>query len=161
MPTAITVARVIVMGFSALWALIIGGLWAAGRSESQTGFGPILTTFALGMDSGRWVEYLLIPLAGCVLTITMGRGHAIDRYLFTALSLLWMWKLSRAIALVGGLDLMGVMAVAVVLAAVWSGPVNSWVRAIAERDKIIANPPEQGWLETGQSQPWQTTARGR
>ncbi|MCP6313206.1 hypothetical protein NL444_27430, partial [Klebsiella pneumoniae] len=79
MPKLIVVARVIVIGLSTMWALIICELWVAGRSESQSALGPILTSFALGMDSGGWAGYLLIPLAGCVLTVTMGRGHAIDR----------------------------------------------------------------------------------
>lgn len=52
MPSAIVVARVIVIGFSVLWALVVCGMWAAGRSQSQTTLGPVLTSFALGMDSG-------------------------------------------------------------------------------------------------------------
>ena len=102
MPKLIVVARVIVIGLSTMWALIICGLWVAGRSESQSTLGPILTSFALGMDSGGWTGYLLTPLAGCVLTVTMGRGHAIDRYLFTVLSLGWMWWLSRGAEFIGG-----------------------------------------------------------
>lgn len=161
MPSAIVVARVIVIGFSALWALVVCGMWAAGRSQSQTTLGPVLTSFALGMDSGGWAQYLLIPLAGCVLTVTMGRGHAIDRYLFTVLSLVWMWRLSRGNEFMRGFDVIGVMTVAAVLATVWSGPVNAWIKAVAERDKVIANPPEEGWLEPGQGQPWQTAVGGR
>ena len=111
MPKLIVVARVIVIGLSTMWALIICELWVAGRSESQSALGPILTSFALGMDSGGWAGYLLIPLAGCVLTVTMGRGHAIDRYLFTVLSLGWMWWLSRDAEFIGGFDVIGVMAV--------------------------------------------------
>jgi len=133
----------------------------AGRSESQSTLGPILTSFALGMDSGGWAGYLLIPLAGCVLTVTMGRGHAIDRYLFTVLSLGWMWRLSRGIELVGGLGVIGIMAIALVLAVVWSAPVNTWIKAVAERDKVIANPREEGWLAPGQGQPWQANSRRR
>lgn len=158
-PKLIVVVRVIVIGLSAMWALVICGLWAAGRSESQSTLGPILTSFALDMDSGGWAGHLLIPVAGCVLTVTMGRGHAIDRYLFTVLSLGWMWWLSRGTELLGGFDVVGIMAVAVVLATVWSAPVNAWIKAVAERDKAIANPPEEGWLEPGQVQPWQATAR--
>ncbi|MGK2309095.1 hypothetical protein [Cutibacterium sp. V947] len=160
MPSAIVVARVIVIGFSALWAVVVCGMWVAGRSKGQTTLGPVLTSFALGMDSGSWVQYLLIPLAGCVLTMTMGRGHAIDRYLFTVLSLVWMWRLSRGSELVGGFDVIGIMMVAAVLVTVWSSPVNTWIKIIAERDKAIANPPEGGWLEPGQGQPWQTAVRG-
>ena len=72
MPKLIVVARVIVIGLSTMWALIICELWVAGRSESQSALGPILTSFALGMDSGGWAGYLLIPLAGCVLTVSNG-----------------------------------------------------------------------------------------
>ena len=63
MPKLIVVARVVVIGLSTMWALIICGLWVAGRSESQSTPGPILTSFALGMDSGGWTGYLLTPLA--------------------------------------------------------------------------------------------------
>lgn len=161
MPKLIVVARVIVIGLSTMWALIICELWVAGRSESQSALGPILTSFALGMDSGGWAGYLLIPLAGCVLTVTMGRGHAIDRYLFTVLSPGWMWWLSRGAEFIGGFDVIGVMVVAVVLVIVWSAPVNTWIKAVAERDKVIANPPEEGWLAPGQVQPWQANSRRR
>ncbi|TKW72836.1 MAG: hypothetical protein DI580_02115 [Cutibacterium acnes] len=159
MPIPIVVARVIVIGLSAIWVLILCGLWTAGHGGDQSVVDPVLTSFALIMDSGAWASYLLIPVAGCVLTVTMGRGHAIDRYLFTALSLGWMWRLSRGIELIGGLGVIGIMAIALVLAVVWSAPVNAWVKAVAKRDMVIANPPEEGWLEPGQVQPWQATNR--
>ena len=54
-----------------------------------------------------------------------------------------------------------VMVVAVVLVIVWSAPVNTWIKAVAERDKVIANPPEEGWLAPGQVQPWQANSRRR
>ncbi|WP_195839970.1 hypothetical protein [Cutibacterium porci] len=159
MPKSIVAVRVIVIGLSAMWVVVVCALWAAGRSESQSTLGPILTSFTLGMDSGSWAGHVLMPVAGCVLTMTMGRGHAIDRYLFTVLSLGWMWWLSRGSELMGGLGVVGIMAVAAVLTTVWSAPVNKWIKAIAERDIVIASPPEEGWLEPGQAQPWQAVSR--
>ncbi|WCC81167.1 hypothetical protein O6R08_09250 [Cutibacterium equinum] len=155
MPTAIVLARVVVIGISALWILFVCVMWGWRRNAPD---GP-MDSFTLGLESGTWAQYLLIPLAGCVLTVTMGRGHAIDRYLFTAVSLLWMWTLARGNEFASNPDVFGVMMVMGVLVTVWSGPVNTWIKAIAERDKAIANPPEGGWLEPGQTQPWQTAAR--
>lgn len=68
---------------------------------------------------------------------------------------------SRGAEFIGGFDVIGVMVVAVVLVIVWSAPVNTWIKAVAERDKVIANPPEEGWLAPGQVQPWQANSRRR
>ncbi|KEY37115.1 hypothetical protein FB33_1491, partial [Cutibacterium acnes] len=87
MPKLIVVARVIVIGLSTMWALIICELWVAGRSESQSALGPILTSFALGMDSGGWAGYLLIPLAGWGFVGAVGGGPPPPRHLFPGVSL--------------------------------------------------------------------------
>lgn len=50
MPIPIVVARVIVIGLSAIWVLILCGLWTAGHGGDQSVVDPVLTSFALIMN---------------------------------------------------------------------------------------------------------------
>ena len=67
-PGALTAMRIIVGGGVAGWMLLLGAL-VLGSSVSNN---------ALAIASGDWVKVFLVPVAAFALTVTMGRGHAID-----------------------------------------------------------------------------------
>lgn len=160
MPGVLTAIRVVVMVLSGLWVVVTSMLWwGALSSPSTTALGPIMNSFALGMTAGDWVGNLLVPVAGMVLTATMARGHAIDRLLFTALSLIWIWWLVRHVVILQQVQNFVVAVVVLMLILAWSPPMNKWISAVARWETTVASPPEGGWLERGQVQPWQVGQR--
>ncbi|WP_130864701.1 hypothetical protein [Acidipropionibacterium timonense] len=136
-PPGVLLAVELVVGIAgALWMLIILALWvSAGRSTS--GLGPMTTSFALSLAGGDWVLYLLVPTAGFVLSMTMRRGHAIDRWLFTILGAFWiMWLLSH----VQAIRWPGVLLVGAGILLAWTPAMNAWIAAVAAHEQAMVNP---------------------
>lgn len=75
------------------WMLLLVAL-VLGSSVSNNALAAFLNSYALAIASGDWVKVLLVPGAAFALTVTMGRGHAIDRILFTALAVYWLYFLT-------------------------------------------------------------------
>ena len=124
-PGVLTAIRIIVGGGVAGWMLLLGALV----------LGSSLSDNALAIASGDWVKVFLVPIAAFTLTVTMGRGHAIDRILFTALAVYWLYFLTFDLELT--IPVARLMVIVCMILA-WSAPMNRWIRTVHDYEQLLA-----------------------
>lgn len=152
-PAGLTAARIVVMIPSGIWLFALLMIWMFQGSFSESTLGPLVNTFILGLAAGDWAPMVLLPLAGCALTITMGTGHQIDRWIFTAAAALWTawfwWNVHFLLT-------PGWLAAALVVAAllcVWNPSYNHWLKAVEMWEIRQAAPPPGGPGQIRQERP--------
>ena len=133
-PGVLTAIRIIVGGGVAGWMLLLGAL-VLGSSLSDNALAAFLNSYALAIASGDWVKVLLVPVAAFALTVTMGRGHAIDRILFTALAVYWLYFLTFDLELT--IPVARLMVIVCMILA-WSAPMNRWIRTVHDYEQLLA-----------------------
>lgn len=112
---------------SAVWLFVIACLWIASYSSSGSALDATIQSFVLSLADGDWVPIVLLPVAGCTLSITMRIGHQVDRWLFTALGagwLVWFWLNIHFPLAPAGLT---AALVALATAFTWTRSMNQWV----------------------------------
>lgn len=143
-PGVLTAARIVVMIPSGIWLFSLLMIWLFQGSFSGSTLGPLVSTFILGLAAGDWAPMVLLPLAGCALTLTMGAGHQIDRWIFTAAAVLWTvwfwWNVHFPLTPTW----LAVALVITALVCVWVPAYSHWLKAVEEWEMRQAAPPSDG-----------------
>lgn len=129
-PGMLTAVRILVMVPSMLWFLGIGSIWIASHSASDSVFGPTMQTFVLGLAAGDWVPMVLLPISGCVLSVTMRTGHQVDRWLLTGLGLAWLVWYWRNVHFALTPTWFTAVLVILVVIFTWTPAMNRWTAAV-------------------------------
>lgn len=126
----LTAVRILVIVPSAVWLFVIACLWIASYSASGSVLGATIQSFVLGLAAGDWVPMVLLPVAGCVLSMTMRTGHQVDRWLFTGLGAAWLVWFWRSVHF--PLAPIGLVATLVLLATAftWTRSMNQWIARV-------------------------------
>lgn len=145
-PGVLTAARILVFVPSVVWLFSIAMIWMTANTATDSLLAATMQTFALSLAAGDWVPMVLLPISGCLLTLTMKLGHQVDRWLFSALGgvwLLWFWSQVHF-----PLTPSWFTAVLVILAtaSIWSPSMNRWVAAVQmwEMDRAGLTPESNG-----------------
>lgn len=139
-PGLLTGIRLLVMVPTGIWLLGLLSLVLLGGASSDSVLGPVLETFSLGLAAGDWAPMVLIPLGGCVLTVTMGAGHQIDRILFTAAGALWAIWFTWSVHFALTPPWLTIMLVVVAVSCAWNPTYNRWVRAVEQYELRLLQP---------------------
>lgn len=96
---------------------------------------------------GTPLFYLLFPVLGIVLAVTVGTGHALDRWLLTVASLVWAGWLVIPPSVPPELRTVVLAPIVGVLMVLWNPRVSTWIRQIrAGEDAIVAGARADGRL---------------
>ncbi|AXE39683.1 hypothetical protein [Acidipropionibacterium virtanenii] len=145
-PAALTAARIVVMIPAGIWLFGLLMIWLFQGSFSESALGPLVSTFVLGLAAGDWAPMVLLPLAGAALSLTMGGGHQIDRWLFTAAAVLWTAWFWWNVHFVLTPAWLATLLVVAALICVWNPPYNRWLRDVEawEMRRAVPVGPQMG-----------------